>query len=231
MGKDALSFEELAVLMGDPARPAGRSSEADDLRCRLAGADGSPKDDPGCAAADATRSESAQRLDDWPWPPRLAHRLAAAWSELLRTTVSVSVMHVEPVTFGEFLLRCRYPTCLATATCHSGVPVLAVEIPLAVACPAIPRMLGGPLEDQTEPEQGLTQIEQRLAKRLAFCLVPEALAIAGDPEPLEAVSLMIHDRLPRVAPTWARTQAVYLEFQVKYGPVVGPLRCCVPWAT
>jgi hypothetical protein len=92
-------------------------------------------------------------------------------------------------------------------------------------------MLGGPLEEQTEPEQGLTRIEQGLAKRLAFCLVPEALAIGGDTEPPEAVPLVVHDRLPRVAPAWARTQAVCLEFQVKYGPVAGPLRCCVPWAT
>ena len=163
--------------------------------------------------------------------PQLASRLAAVWSELLRTTVTVSVMHVEPATFGEFLLRSRYPTFLATATRPSGIPVLAVEVSLAAACPAIPRMLGGPLEDQAEREQGLTQIEQRLARRLVACLVPEALAIAGDPGPPEAVPLVVHDQLPRVAPAWARTQAACLEFRIKYGPVAGPLRCCVPWAT
>jgi len=229
MGKDALSFEEVAVLLGEPPGPAGRSSEADDLRRRLAGAYEPP--DSGCLAASPARTGWDKRLDDWPWPPRLASRLATVWSELLRTTVTVSVMHVEPATFGEFLLRSRYPTFLATATRPSGIPALAVEVSLAAACPAIPRMLGGPLEDLAEREQGLTQIEQRLATRLVACLVAEALAIAGDPVPPEAVPLVVHDQLPRVAPDWARTQAACLEFGIKYGPVAGPLRCCVPWAT
>jgi flagellar motor switch protein FliM len=196
----------------------------------LAGTAGRLEDEVRLAASGA-RIRSAHLLDDWPWPPRLASRLAAVWSELLRTTVSVSVMHVEPATFGEFLLRSRYPTFLATATRPSGIPVLAVEVSLAVACPAIPRMLGGPLEDRAEREQGLTPIEQRLARRLVACLVPEALVIAGDPGPLEAVPLMVHDQLPRVAPAWARTQAACIEFRIKYGSVAGPLRCCVPWAT
>jgi flagellar motor switch protein FliM len=226
MGKDALSFEEVAVLLGEPTGPAGRSSEADDLRRRLAEAHETP--DSGCLAASPPHTGSDKRLDDWPWPPRLAGRLAKVWSELLRTTVTVSVMHVEPATFGEFLLRSRYPTFLAMATRPSGIPALAVEVSLAAACPAIPRMLGGPLEDPAEREQGLTQIEQRLATRLVACLVPEALAIAGDPAPPETVPLVVHDRLPRVAPAWARTPAACLEFRVKYGPVAGALRCCVP---
>lgn len=231
MGKDALSFEEIAVLLAEPTGQAGRSSEAEDLRRRLAGAEVTLQDNAGCAAKIAARTGSAAWADDWPWPPRLANRLAAVWSELLRTMVSVSVMHVEPATFGEFLLRCRYPTFLATATRPSGTPVLAVEIPLAVACPAIRRMLGGPLDDQTELEQGLTQIEQRLAKRLVVCLVPEALTVANDPVPPEAVPLVVHDRLPRVVPAWARTRAACLEFRVQCGASAGPLRCCVPWAT
>ena len=230
MGKDALSFEEVAVLLGEPTGPASRSSEADDLRRRLAGTDGKP-DDGSSLAASAARTGSDKRLEDWPWPARLASQLAAAWSELLRATVNVSVMQVEPATFGEFLLRSRPPAFLATATCRSGTPLLAVEISLAVACPAIPRMLGGPLEEQTEPEQGLTQIEQRLAKRLVMCLVPAVLAIVGDSESSEAMPLVVHDRLPRVAPAWARTQAACLEFRVTYGIVAGSLRCCVPWAT
>jgi flagellar motor switch protein FliM len=229
MGKDALSFEEVAVLLGEPPGPAGRRSEADDLRRRVAGAHETP--DSGSLAAIPASTGSARLLDDWPWPPRLASRLAMVWSELLRTTVSVSVMHVELATFGEFLLRSRYPTFLATATRPSGAPALAVEVSLAAACPAIPRMLGGPLEAQAEREQGLTQIEQRLALRLVACLVPEALAIAGDPGLPETVPLVIHDQLPRVAPHWARTQAACLEFRVKYGSVAGPLRCGVPWAT
>jgi flagellar motor switch protein FliM len=229
MGKDALSFEEVAVLLGEPTGPAGRSSEADDLRRRLAGTHETP--DSGCLAASPTRAESAQWLDDWPWPPQLARQLVEVWSELLRTAVTVSVMHVEPVTFGEFLLRSRYPTFLATATRPSGIPVLAVEVSLAAVCPAIPRMLGGPLDGQAEREQGLTQIEQRLARRLVAGLVPEALAIAGDSGPLEAAPLVVHDQLPRVAPAWARTQGACIEFRIKYGSVAGPLRCCVPWAT
>ncbi|MCU0875866.1 MAG: hypothetical protein MUE50_26340 [Pirellulaceae bacterium] len=229
MGKDALSFEEVAVLLGEPTGPAGRSSEADDLRRRLAGAHETP--DSGCLAESPARTGSDKRLEDWPWPARLARQLVAAWSELLRATVNVSVMQVEPATFGEFLLRSRPPAFLATATRPSGIPVLAVEIPLAIVCPAIRRMLGGPLEDHAEPEPGLTQIEQRLARRLAACLVPEALAIAGDPGPPGEMPLMVHDQLPRVAPAWARAQAACLEFRVKYGSVAGPLRCCVPWAT
>ena len=231
MGKESLSLEEVAVLLGEPTGEAGRSNEAKDLRRRLAAAHGTPDDEAGCLAANAAGIGSPHLLDDWPWPPQLARRLTAVWSELLRTTVTVSVMHVEPATFGEFLLRSRYPTFLATATRPSGIPVLAVEVSLAVTCPAIPRMLGGPLEDRAEREQGLTQIEQRLARRLVACLVPEALVIAGDPGPPEAVPLMVHDQLPRVAPAWARTQAACIEFRIKYGSVAGPLRCCVPWAT
>ncbi len=230
MGKESLSLEEVAVLLGEPADQAGRSNEAADLRRRLAGTAGRLDDEVALIASEA-RIRSAHLPDDWPWPAPLASRLTAVWTELLRTTVTVAVMHVEPATFGEFLLRSRYPTCLATATRASGTPVLAADIPLAVACPAIRRMLGGPLEDRTEPEQGLTQLEQRLAKRLVVCLVPEALAIAGDPGPPDAVPLVAHDRLPRVAPAWARTQAACIEFRVTYGAAAGALRCCVPWAT
>jgi len=228
MGTESLSLEEMAVL-AEPADGSGSGSEAEDLRRRLAaGGAGLPL----TACADKS-SVAAPRpgpsLDDWPGASRLAGRLAVVWSGLLRGNVTVSVLHVAPGTFGEFLLTARYPTFLATASRSSGHPVLAVEVPLAVICPAIRRMSGGPWEADDELVQPLTPIEQRLAKRLVSCLVPEALAIAGEGEPWEELALAVHDRLPRVVPAWSRTLAVGVQFQLKLGRVSGLMRCWVPW--
>jgi hypothetical protein len=234
MGRESLSIEELAVLLAAPADGSvtgnGVGSEAEALRRRLTA------DVPGvCGTAGGRPSVASASprtlLDDWPGPARLAGRLAAVWSGLLRNEVAVSVLHVAPGTFGEFLLMSRYPTFLATATHPLGSPVLAVEVPLAVVCPAIRCMLGGPLEAESESVQALTPIEQRLAKRLVGCLVPEALAVAGDREPSENISLAVHDRLPRVSPAWARASAASVQFQIKLGILSGLARCCVPWAT
>ena len=231
MERNPLSLDELAVLLADPADGSAGGSEAEDLRRRLA-ADAPPLRDQTLAGErSATVAGSTAPLDDWPGPKRLAGRLVEAWSELLRTDVAVSVLHVASATFGEFLLRCRCPIFLATAARSWGSPVLAVDVPLTVLCPAIRRMSGGPWELESEPGQSLTPLEQRLAKRLAGCLVSEALAMAGDPGPPEDLPLVVHERLPRVAPAWARTPAAEVQLLVKLGIVSGPLRCCVPWPT
>lgn len=228
MEKAALSLEEMAVLLAAPADGSGCGSEAEDLRRRLAAEDPQASAAAGRPSVAAARSRSP--LDDWPGPARLAGRLAEAWSGLLRADVGVSVLHVAAGTFGEFLLMSRYPTFLATATDPAGSPVLAVELPLAVVCPAIRRMLGGPWEAEQAASQPLTPLEQRLAKRLVGCLVPEAQIAAGAQRPLEELPLVVHDRLPRVAPAWARTPSAGMQFQVKLGVLSGLARCCVPWS-
>lgn len=228
MGKASLSPEELAVLLAIPADGGGCGSEAEALRRRLAAADSSA--DAGTAGRpNSLAASSRSSLDDWPVPARLAGRLAEVWSGLLRAPVGVSVLHVAAETFGEFLLMSRHPTFLATATDPAGLPVLAVELPLAVVCPAIRRMAGGPWETEHASSQPLTPLEQRLAKRLVVCLVPEAQIARRASEPLEDLPLAVHDRLPRVAPAWARTPSAGLQFQVKLGVSSGLVRCCVPW--
>jgi len=236
MGRDALSLEEVAVLLGESSSPTGRSNEAEDLRRRLAAVGKPPDEASDALAATAATKRAVDLLDDWPWPPRLAARLAGAWSELLRTEVAVSVLYVEATTFGGFLLRAHLPSFLATATAPGGSPVLAAEIPLPLVGSALRRMLGGPIEESAASEQGLTPLEQRLGTRLIACLVADSLAITHDPASTDAIPLTVHNQLPHVTPTWSRTPAVNIQFRVAYGPVAGLLdgcvpRACVPWAT
>jgi hypothetical protein len=226
--KASLSPEELAVLLANPAGGSGCGSEAEALRRRVAAADSSA-DAAAVGRPNPAAPRSRSSLDDWPGPARLAGRLAEVWSGLLRAQVGVSVLHVAAETFGEFLLMSRYPTFLATATDPAGLPVLAVELPLAVVCLAIRRMAGGPWETEQASSQPLTPLEQRLAKRLIVCLVPEAQIACRASEPLEELPLVVHDRLPRVAPAWARTPSAGMQFQVKLGVSSGLVRCCVPW--
>ncbi len=272
MGRDALSLEEIAVLLGESASPAGRSNEAEDLRRRLAPG-GQPPDEASAGLATTLLTKRAVTLlDDWPWPRQLAGRLAGAWSELLRTEVTVTVLYVEATTFGGFLLRAHLPSFLVTATAPGGAPILAAEIPLPLVGSALRRMLGGPLDESAAPDQGLTLLEQRLATRLITCLVADSLAITGEKPPRltlplagesdavaagegptthasppaqhpiqsaakpesassDAIPLTVHNRLPRVTPTWSRAPAASIQFRVAYGPVAGLLDCCIPWAT
>jgi len=180
MGRDALSLEEVAVLLGESASPAGRSNEAEDLRRRLAAGSEPPDEALAGLATTVATKRAGDLLDAWPWPRQLAGRLAGAWSELLRTEVTVAVLYVEATTFGGFLLRAHLPSFLVTATAPGGSPVLAAEIPLPLVGSALRRMLGGPLEESAAPDQGLTPLEQRLATRLITCLVTDSPAITAE---------------------------------------------------
>lgn len=102
--------------------------------------------------------------------PPAAERLGAAIAEKLSTTLrleaSCRLTHVTSRTLGENLLSPDSPTCLLTAVDNSGQFTGFMEVRPAILFAIFDRLLGGAGKPGDLPARPLTEIEQRLAKRV-----------------------------------------------------------------
>ncbi len=86
-------------------------------------------------------------------------------SNWLRTIVSMSVLSVDQVTYGEFLESIPSPSILAILAVEPLEGRALMEFSPSIAFPIIDRLLGGSGESQIQPRE-LTDIEERIISNI-----------------------------------------------------------------
>lgn len=103
---------------------------------------------------------------------RFARSLSAMLTGLMRTAVEVSVSNVRQLNYSEFIAGLPNPTTLAVISASALPGRLLLESGREIAFLLIDRMLGGAQKQVPVPDRALTEIEQRLFKRLVGQSLP-----------------------------------------------------------
>ncbi len=157
-----------------------------------------------------------------------ARSFSSSLSAYLRALVSVSLVSVEQLTYGEFLLSLPDQTAIYSLSMSPLDGVCALEIDSSLAFPIIDRLLGG----EGEPTAGvrnLTEIEQNIIEGVVRLATQDLREIW---RPIAELSFDIHGRevRPQLLQVVSPSEVVVIiVFDVKIGEIRGIINFCLPY--
>jgi flagellar motor switch protein FliM len=159
----------------------------------------------------------------------LVPRLATVLSGLLRAAVEVRLAAVERDRVGGFLLTHDRATCFMPLQTASHDHGLALEIELAILYPLINRLLGGGMETQSLPDRPPTDIEKRLAERIAEPVLGELQQVWELLQPWRLSVARVASQVSTPEGLTSRSMICTVRFQIAVGPARGDAILVIPW--
>jgi len=159
---------------------------------------------------------------------RFGSHFAAALSALLRSKVEVALVGVDRLTYSQFVSSLDNPNCLNVLNAEPLASELVLEINPSILYPIIDRLLGGGGETCTMARRPLTEIEQRLARRITGVFLAELRRTWENvlPLDLELIGVESNPRLVEIAPPGAIV--VVFGFELTIGDTRGMMNLCIP---
>jgi len=157
-----------------------------------------------------------------------ARSFSAGLSGLMRTPVEVTLSSIEQLGYSEFIAGLANPTALAVISASSLPGSFVLEISPAIVYPIIDRMLGGNQLQVVIPERPLTDIEQRLARRLVTNSLPllEETWSNIHKIALTVSEMATNPQLVQVVPP--HETIVLVRFEITLGANSGAMNLCMP---
>jgi flagellar motor switch protein FliM len=196
----------------------------------------------GDAAAPGT-SKQAATLYDFRRPDRipkdqvravhlvhdfLARRLAASLGAYLRTSVAVSLMSVEQLTFAEFLGGLPTPTCIAHVAVKPTEGNAVLEINPSLVMPMLDIVLGGDGKHAADHTKELTEIERSVMETI-FRLVLRDLREAWSTTRDVSFEVAETETQPQLVQILAPNEAVVaIGFEIQVDEARGRMNFGVP---
>jgi flagellar motor switch protein FliM len=188
---------------------------------------------------------------------RFGRSFATALSELLRSKVEVALVGVDRLTYGQFVLSLDHPNCVSVLKAEplegnalasggrkppgdvkgpkaeplEGNAVL--EINLSILYPMIDRLLGGRGDTSSIARRPLTDIEQRLARRIAGVFLAELRrtwenVLPLDVFPLDMEVIRVESDPRRVEIASPTAIVVVIGFELTIAGAGGRMNLCIP---
>ena len=158
----------------------------------------------------------------------VARDFGAALSELLRTSIDVSVTDVDQLDYGRFLRSLPTPTCFYVLKAEPPGERLMLDVEPAILHPMINRLLGGPVEEESPPNRPLTEIEQSLAARIVRLFLREYRSAWPNTLDLELDTLQVEHtpRSLRILPD--DEPVILIDIELAFAKMRGLMRLCLP---
>ena len=158
---------------------------------------------------------------------RFAHNVATSMSAFLRATTEVSIITVDQLGYGEFLLSLPDPTAFYAVSMQPLETLMALEINSTVAFTMVDRMLGG-TGSAEGPDRPLTEIEQNVIDTVIKLLMEH---LTETWRAVSNVQFNIHARetRPQMLQVTGRNEiVVVVAFLIKVADTRGTLKLCIP---
>ena len=158
----------------------------------------------------------------------LARTLATALTTMLRTTVSVKLAGVAEQTYAECVASLDNPSCTCVVRPAPFETRWLVDIGPAIFYPIIDRLLGGGREKSPIARRPPTEIELRLAARIAKVFLDELAAAWRYVADLTSTVERFETNPASAASAAADEAVAATRFDVVIGDAAGPIRLCRP---
>jgi flagellar motor switch protein FliM len=160
-----------------------------------------------------------------------SRNFAASLSTMLRSQVAVKLTSVDQLAYSEFIFGLDNPTCLNLLRAEPLEGNLLLDVNPAILYPMIDHLLGGGREPAMTARRPLTEIEQRLVRRISNMFLQElkrAWENVIDLE-FEVIQTESNPQLIQVVPP--NEVVVVLCFEVALIAVRGVIALCIPYNT
>ena len=156
-------------------------------------------------------------------------KFAAGLSALLQAVVEVKLTSVDQLAYSEFIFGLDNPTCFNLLRAEPLEGNLILDINPSILHPMIDRLLGGGREPSMTTRRPLTEIEQRLALRVAKMFLQELKRVWENVVDLEfeIVQTESNPQLIQVVPP--SEVVIVLCFEVALTDVRGTITLCIPF--
>jgi len=158
-----------------------------------------------------------------------ARNLSATWGAYLRQVVEVQLASVEQLTYSEFIMSLANPTCFNILHADPMEGEIILELNHSLVFPIIDKLLGGGIGLTSPPDRQLTEIEERIIKRV-IDLSLDDLKIVW--ERIYEVNFMLHETEsnPQLRQIVSPNEVVVLlSFEVIVGDATGMMNLCIPY--
>jgi len=158
-------------------------------------------------------------------------KFAAGLSALLQAVVEVKLTSVDQLTYSEFIFGLDNPTCFNLLRAEPLEGNLILDINPSILHPMIDRLLGGGREPSISTRRPLTEIEQRLALRIAKMFLQELKRVWENVIELEfeVIQTESNPQLIQVIPS--SEVVIVLCFEVVLTDVRGSITLCIPFTS
>ncbi len=222
MGKETLTHDEIASLLPVESTDSRQTGNAAPAGRQAAEPEHSSDSLSLCDQAAITRLRAMSG--------ELACAVSAALSELMRATVVVEPSRVDHLTYGEFVLYRDHPTCFTLLQSDAAGGPFVLDIELSILFPMIERMLGGDLQATTPHSRPLTDIEKRLASRIAERYLQELQTIWQEMGTFGLTVASIESEPRKTEPLLSKEPVACIQLQVVIGSSRGAICLAVPWS-
>ncbi|MFH0924496.1 MAG: flagellar motor switch protein FliM [bacterium] len=158
---------------------------------------------------------------------KLARNFSSSLSAYLRVIVDVSLISVDQMTYGEFLMSLPDPTCFNIISMYPLEGNSVLELNPSLVFPIIDKLLGGTGQGISKVRQ-LTDIEQNIIEGILLLLLEDMREMW---RPIIDMHLKIEakETSPHVLQIVSTNEVVILVcFEIKMGEVSGIMNICLP---
>ena len=158
-------------------------------------------------------------------------KFAANLSALLQAVVEVKLTGVDQLAYSEFTFGLDNPTCFNLLRAEPLEGNLILDINPGILYPMIDRLLGGGKEPLAATRRPLTEIEQRLALRIARMFLQELKRAWDNVIDLEfdVIQTESNPQLIQVIPQ--NELVIVLCFEIALTDVRGGMTLCIPYTS
>jgi flagellar motor switch protein FliM len=230
MSENLLTPAEIEALLGKLTPGLDSVSRTDAQEPESAGDAGRAKSNlEAVKRSNESVADRKRRNRLWAIHEQAARAAGVALSALLRAAVDVRLTGIDAIGCQSFAADMETHTCICLLRSPAVSGQLILEMPATILVPMLDRMVGGGVSAiTTATPRALSEIEQRLAMRLANC-------IAGELNRGWESSIDLALSLDRVEtdPRWLSLgppegEAVVASFDVRLGKARGILRFGIP---
>jgi flagellar motor switch protein FliM len=158
-----------------------------------------------------------------------ARNLSATWGAYLRQVVDVHLASVEQLTYSEFIMSLPNPTCFNLLHADPMEGEIILELNPSLVFPIIDKLLGGGIGNSSLPDRQLTEIEERIIKRI-IDLSLDDLKIVWQRIYDVDFTLFETESNPQLRQIVSPNEVVVLlSFEVTMGEANGMMNLCIPY--
>ena len=156
-------------------------------------------------------------------------KFAASLSALLQAVVEVKLTTVNQLAYSEFIFGLDNPTNFNLLRAEPLEGNLILDINPSILYPMIDRLLGGGREPTTTARRPLTEIEQRLALRVAKMFLQELKRVWENVIDLEFEVMQTESNPQLIQVVPPSEVVIVLCFEVALTDVRGSITLCIPF--
>jgi flagellar motor switch protein FliM len=158
-----------------------------------------------------------------------ARNMGAMLSAYQRTLVDCKLVAIEQMTYGEFIMSLPNPTCFVLLSAPPLEGELILEINPSIIFPILDRILGGGRERSAALDRPLTEIEQRLTKKIIEQTLDQLKNVWARIEQIDfrLEEIESNPQLRQIVPP--NEVVVLISFEITMGEASGMLNLCIPF--